>query len=229
MKRTVPLFIASIAGLVMVVSTFIPPAQTWGEKVMMWFDILAAIAFIIGAGNILKVTLKKISDRRAGWGYAVVTLVSFLATLIVGFAKLGVKPSEQFPEYAWSGDYIANGSGLWWLYEYVTLPLAATMFALLAFYIASASFRAFRAKNTEAMILLATAFIVLMGRASFGDSLTAGLPDQLSALRFNNITSTIMTVFNLAGNRAIMIGIALGTVSLLLKILLGVDKSYIGL
>jgi hypothetical protein len=35
-------------------------------------------------------------------------------------------------------------------------------------------------------------------------------------------------VFNTAGNRAIMIGIALGIASVSLKILLGVDRSYIG-
>ena len=37
-----------------------------------------------------------------------------------------------------------------------------------------------------------------------------------------------MDVFNTAGNRAIMIGIALGTASVSLKILLGVDRSYLG-
>ena len=47
-------------------------------------------------------------------------------------------------------------------------------------------------------------------------------------VRLENVTSTIMQVFNLAGNRAIMIGIGLGVVSTSLKILLGVDRSYLG-
>jgi hypothetical protein len=37
-----------------------------------------------------------------------------------------------------------------------------------------------------------------------------------------------MSVFNTAGNRAIMIGIALGIVATSLKVLLGVDRSYLG-
>ena len=103
------------------------------------------------------------------------------------------------------------------------------MFAMLAFYIASAAFRAFRAKNTEAIILLVTAFIVLLGRTYAGIVLTDWLPDYLSFLRFERLTEdTIMNVFNLAGNRAIMIGIGLGIVSLSLKVLLGVDRSYLG-
>ena len=99
------------------------------------------------------------------------------------------------------------------------------MFALLACFIASAAFRAFRAKNTEAIILLSTAFIVLVGRTYAGTALTGWMPE---ALQFDNLTGTIMNVFNLAGNRAITIGIGLGVVSLSLKILLGVDRSYLG-
>ena len=37
-----------------------------------------------------------------------------------------------------------------------------------------------------------------------------------------------MQVFNTAGNRAIIIGIALGIASTSLKILLGIDRSYLG-
>lgn len=126
------------------------------------------------------------------------------------------------------------------MYEYLFLPLSATMFAMLAFYIASAAFRAFRAKNVEAVILLITAFIVLLGRTYAGVWLTSWV-DPLAAqfespfmsqlitgLRLDRLTGTIMNVFNLAGMRAITIGIALGVASTSLKVLLGVDRSYLG-
>jgi hypothetical protein len=141
-----------------------------------------------------------------------------------------VNPSEQFPEYGMSGSYREVGGPFWWLYEYAFKPLTATMFAMLAFYVASAAFRAFRAKNLEAMLLLGTAFIILLGRTYAGVWLTSFLaPDgPLSGLRLENVTVTIMKVFNTAGNRAIMIGIALGIASTSLKVLLGVDRSYLG-
>src|SRR5688572_32009494 len=121
MKRTVPLFITAIAGIIMIVAYFIPPTQSWGEEVAVWFDILAAIAFVLGGGNLLKIQLKKMSDRSPGWGYAAVTAVSFLLMLIAGLGKFGVPPSTEFPNYGWSGAY--NEGGLfWWMYEFSMKP-----------------------------------------------------------------------------------------------------------
>ena len=197
---------------------------------MSWFNILAAIAFVLGGGNLLKMHLQKISARRAGWGYSAITLVAFLVTLSVGLGKVGVKPEAEFPQYAWAGSYEQVGTIFWWLFEYVFSPLNMTVFALLAFFIASASFRAFRAKNAEAIILLITAFIVLCGRTYVGVWMTDWIPEDgpVSGLRLENMTETIMNVFTLSGMRAITIGIALGIVATSLKVLLGVDRSYLG-
>lgn len=230
MKRNIPLLLAMTAGFVMIVAYFIPVTVSWGEDVSLWFDILAAIAFILGGGNLLKIHLKKVSDQAKGWGYSIITVLSFLVMLYVGLLKVGVHPNEQFPEYAWSGQFNEVGSPFWWLYEYAFKPLQATIFAMLAFYVASAAFRAFRAKNFEAILLLATAFIILLGRTAAGVFLTDFIDEEgfFGGLRIEHLTRYLMDVFNTAGNRAIMIGIALGTASVSLKILLGVDRSYLG-
>jgi len=228
MKRNVPLLITALGGFILIISYFIPATQGWGEVAAIWFDILASIAFILGGGNLLKIHLKKISDKSVGWAYSAITLAAFLITLFVGLGKVGVNPNPLYPEYGLSGHYREIGSPFWWLYEYAFKPLTATMFAMLAFYISSAAFRAFRAKNIEAILLLGTAFIILLGRTFAGVYLTAWLPDWMSGLKIENLTVFIMSVFNTAGNRAIMIGIALGIASTSLKVLLGVDRSYLG-
>ena len=56
-----------------------------------------------------------------------------------------------------------------WLYTNIQVPMDATMFSLLAFFIASAAFRAFRARTFEASLLLITALIVMMGNVPVGD------------------------------------------------------------
>ena len=120
----------------------------------------------------------------------------------------------------------------WWLYEFAMKPLQATMFAMLAFYVASAAFRAFRAKNMEASLLLGTAFIILLGRTYAGVWLTDGISDEPSSwwrnLRLENVSDSIRGLFTTTGTRAIMIGVALGIASTSLKIILGVDRSYLG-
>lgn len=228
LKRTIPILIASFVGFLLVFSKFSPPMKQWENSVKTWFDILAAFAFILGAGNLVLSHLKKISDRVAGWGYSVITLAAFVVTLFLGLTKFAVPPNADYPEYSWSGDYMAEGSGFWWVYNYVYLPLAATMFACLAFYISSAAFRAFRAKNLEASLLLLTAVILLLAQTSNGLLLTEFLPDSLSMFKLESVKHVLINLFNTIGTRAIMIGIALGVVSTSLKVLLGVDRSYLG-
>lgn len=228
MKTTIPWLIAAATGWVMVAAYFIPAAQSWQAEVGKWFDILAAFAFVLGGANLFAYHLGKISARQRGWGYSGVTLVAFLVTLVAGLCKIGVPAPVRHPEFTWAGDYQAEGSFPWWLYWYLYNPLAATMFALLAFYVASAAFRAFRAKNVEATVLLVTAFIVLLGRTYAGAWLTSAVPEEYSALSFPGMTAILLGVGNTAGQRAIMIGIALGIAATSLKVLLGVDRSYLG-
>lgn len=230
MKRTIPLLITFFGGVVLILSYFIPHTQSWGEVVTIWFNIIAAIAFVLGGGNLVMIHLKKISDRSVGWGYSAVTLAAFFITLTVGLFKIGVPSSVLAPDSPFAGAYDSIGSPFEWIYEFVLKPLTATMFAMLAFYIASAAFRAFRAKNFEATLLLVTAFIILLGRTAAGYLMTDWLPEEGpgSFFRMENLTTFIMNVFNTAGNRAIMIGIALGVASTSLKVILGVDRSYLG-
>ena len=229
MKRTVPLVIAIVAGFVLLVANFIPYAEDWGLTAQEWFNILAVGAMLLGGGNLIKLHLMKISSKKAGWGYSAVTILCFFLVLVVGLLQMGVHPSSNYPDFAWSGYVLEEGSGLWWIYAHMVVQLTSTMFAMLAFYVATAAFRAFRAKNTEATLLLVTAGIVLLGRTYAGVWLFEGwLPESMQWLRFDNLTVWIMEIPNTAGTRAITIGIALGVVATSLRILLGIDRSYLG-
>lgn len=230
LTRSIPLFITAVAGVVMILSAFFPYTSDWGKFAGQFFNILAAFAFVLGGGNLLKLHLKKISDQRPGWAYSGVVLVCFIVTLFVGLMKIGAYPNPTYPNVHFGGETQGSGSMFWWFYEYAFKPLTSTMFAMLAFYVASAAFRAFRAKNFEAILLLGTAFIVLLGRTFAGVLATGWIPPDsaFSGLRLENLSVYVMQVFNTAGTRAIMIGIALGIASTSMKILLGIDRSFLG-
>ena len=63
------------------------------------------------------------------------------------------------------------------------------MYSLLAFFVASASYRAFRAKNREATILLIAAFIILLGRTPLGMYVTGFIPEDFSILQIPKFSS----------------------------------------
>jgi hypothetical protein len=110
-------------------------------------------------------------------------------------------------------------TGFGWIYDYTMVPLQATMFSILAFFIASAAYRAFRARSREAGLLLAAAVIVMMGRVPLGQFLLPWTWD---------ITQWLLNVVNSAARRAILIGVSMGAVALSVKIILGYERSYLG-
>ena len=119
MKRTIPLLITAFGGIVLVIAFFIPAFESWGEEASIWFDILAAIAFLLGGGNLFKVHLKAISDRKKGWGFSAVTLSAFLLMLVLGLLKFGSSPSPSTEFYgqslvdfplAWMPEYESSGA-----------------------------------------------------------------------------------------------------------------------
>jgi hypothetical protein len=229
MKQLIPLAIASGFGLLMVAGYFIPPTTFLQEMAQEWYLIVWATSLFIGGANLVIHHLKKISDREAGWGYSVITVAAFAITALVGTLKIGVPAADAFPNYPWSGRYLEEGGAFWWLYEFVMQPITATMFALLAFYVASAAFRAFRAKNLEAIVLLATAFIVLLSQSEEPlRALLTGAPPARSDLILPGVALWIRSVFNTAGQRAIIIGVAMGVAATSLRVLLGRDRSYLG-
>lgn len=105
------------------------------------------------------------------------------------------------------------------LFDHVMMPIMATMFSLLAFFIASAAYRAFRARNLLASLLLIAALIVML---RFMPGLGA------FSLYINKTSTWLMNVPNLAAQRAIVVGVGLGIVATAMKVILGIERGYMG-
>ncbi|MCK4607416.1 MAG: hypothetical protein KAU35_08990 [candidate division Zixibacteria bacterium] len=221
MRQLVPLTITFCVGTLLIVSVFIPPLGDLERTFTLWFDIIAVFAFFLGGGNLLRVHINKLRRRKTDWGFSIVTLAGFSTMLAAGLFKIG-NPGD----IATAVD--APGSMFYTIFDSVVVPLGSTMYSLLAFFVASASYRAFRAKNREATLLLVAAFIILLGRTPFGLMLTEWVPDSFSLLQIPNLAIWIMNSPNLAGQRAIMIGIGLGVISMSLRLILGIERSYLG-
>jgi hypothetical protein len=213
MRREVPLVLTAIVGLTMIIAHFIPPFNILKDLFEDWFFIVAAFAIYLGVLNLLRINVDKIYKKRTDWPFGLVVILGFLVITIPGLFFSGGRSFSDM------------GTPFYYLYIHLYYPLSATMFALLAFFVASASYRAFRARNVESAMLLGAAFVMMLGRVPIGDWITAWLPE---GYRLGNAADWIMDFPQTAGQRAIMIGIALGVVSSALRVILGLERAMGG-
>lgn len=113
-----------------------------------------------------------------------------------------------------------------WMFQNLKVPMESTMFSLLAFFISSAAFRAFRARSLDATIMLVAALVVMVGRVSFGDTISAWFSD--SFLIFPETTKWLLEVPSTAAKRAIFLGISLSMIATSVRIIFGIERTYLG-
>ncbi len=216
MKRTFPLILVFIFGILGILPFVIPHpiVQDTNDFLLnIFLKILLAFALILGLGSLLKVHMDKIRRQRENWEYSWILIITFIVTSIIGLFG-GVTGRGILPTTIGSFSF-----DIWTIYSNVEVPLGATMFALLAFFMASAAYRAFRARSFEATLLLISAFIVMIGVLPLGNSISPHLP---------SFAQWIMDVPNVAGQRGIQFGVALGALATALKIILGIERSWLG-
>jgi hypothetical protein len=204
MKREIPLLIVGITGVILFLQYFIP--TDWSMQLLGtsqdWVIVIGILALPLGIWSLVKANIMKLQVKGERF-YAAVLLAGFLVMLIFGL------PHRSSLE---------QGSIFMTLFNTILIPIQATIFSLLAFFVASAAYRAFRARSVLATILLLTAFLVMFRWLPLGIISTAD----------NAIVAWILSVPNMAANRAIGMGIGLGGAAMAIKIILGIERTYMG-
>lgn len=204
MRRTLPMIITIVAGCIMIFrDLFVFPefAEFATKYVTRSFTLSQASAVALGCISLARLHLNRVIRKREGWYNSVILLCGILFFLIMG---LVLDKGQNDPLYQY-------------FYQAIPVQLSSMTFALLCFYIASSSYRAFRMRSLEAAMLLISATLVMLGGISAGNAMWSGFPE---------VKSWIMNNFNTPTVRGIGLGVTLGALAQSARNLIGIERGY---
>lgn len=189
------------------------PLSAWITPMGDWVNVVFGFTLGLGIYNLLQIHGRNLVRLRRGWHNSAAFYVALFGMTIIatiqGYRQGAL--SKAVYEILFTG---------------ALLSLNSTMFSLIAFYIVSAAYRAFRIRTWEAGLMMASAFIVMLAQVPAGVFLTHALPEVgwLSNLRIENIGYWILTQPNMAAQRGIAFGIAVGALAMALRIWLSLER-----
>lgn len=212
LKKTIPVAIVFVVAMLVMLDYFIvtPPVDVAGKSwtsgvvkdLQNWGVVLTAFALGFGAVNLFYFHSKHISRRTPGqWMFSI-----WLLIVIVIFTAIGIFTGPTSDQYNW-------------LYNASYFALSATVYSSLGFYMTSGLYRALRFKNVESGIFLVVGLIVLARNAP---ALSVYFPALITWSSF--ITDVLTT----SAQRGIMIGGALGAISLGIRTMTGRETGFLG-
>ncbi len=217
MRKEAPLVITAVVSLIVMLSQIttgpipvlgISMPKLFEQYISSWMTVVSAFALCLASVNLIRVHSKTISRKQPQWIYSLILIVTLMIYGIFS-TYTNLNPDNETAA--------ANYS---LIYNHILSPLMTGQWACLAFYVASASYRAFRARNLEAAVLLISAVLVMLGAAPVGGLIWSKLPA---------IQGWLLDIPNMIGQRAILIGAAIGSFVACLRTMLGMERSHLGI
>lgn len=247
MRTLVPILITAFVGAFMILKFFLvhEGVRDIANELEQWGVITLAFAIILGVLNLARINLKAVLERKRDWGYKLILLVCMFGMMTAGGVKwyrdIDAARAQKALETARAANPVPDGASppsvvvdatrasetaeqrakftvFTFIFDQVYTPLSATIYALLAFYVASAAFRSFRAKSLHSALLLIAAVIVMIGRVPVGKVIWSGFPV---------VQEWIMVWPNTAGQRAILMGAAIGMIATGIRVIFGIERPYL--
>jgi hypothetical protein len=206
LKREVVYAFTGIVTVLMFVEYFFFP-ETWSlaETVRTWSVVVYNISLGLGAIQLLRQHTLNLQRKRANYGYSAVILAVFAIMFLTGMAG-----------YLATGQQTDNGIYNW-LFINVYTPLGATLYPITGFYIFSAAYRAFRARNIDAALMLIAGCFVILSNAPVGEAIWPG---------FATIGEWFKFTGQIPGMRTFAMVGALGMISYGFRALLGKERGF---
>lgn len=202
--------IAIGVGIVVLAGYFIPSITNIRFILLRTGLVLAAVALLVGIINLLTVHFKKMGSDNENSGYSLILVIALLLTLIVGIIDMIQSYMLGRPNFQMTN----------WVFTYIQLPIETSLLAIIAVSLTYAAASILRKRmDLFSIIFFFVILLVLLGSFSIP-------PATLPFLHV--IRDWIVRVPALGGARGLLIGIALGTITTGIRILMGTDRPYGG-
>ena len=206
LKREVVYAITGIVTVVMFLEYFFfPESQAWAEMIRTWSVIIYNISLGLGAVRLIMAHSMNIQRKRENWAFSGVLLAGLAVMLLTGLAG-----------YFMTGQQ-TNNAIYNWMFNWVYTPLGATLYPITGFYIFSAAYRAFRARNIDAALMLIAGCFVILSNAPVGEAIWVGFATVGEWFRFTGQVPGMRT-FALVGT--------LGMIAYGFRALLGKERGF---
>jgi len=209
-RRYIPWLIVVVLTFYMALDTLVlqPTINSYADTLRAAQTIVGTFAVLISVTLLTRIHARRIMrdpKKIESW----VLLICLWVPLIWGLVMYAFYGKRPTVEYALQ-NIVFNG---------IVSPGDSTIYAILAFFIASAAYRAFRARSTEAAILLIAGIICMLGNAPIGELIWPG---------FVPLKDWINQVWVKAESRVITISGLLATLALYVRIILGYERGWMG-
>lgn len=219
-RKYVVIAVTFISGLYFSAEFLIPKKNIltdWIPKLTDMQVVVSSFTVFLGIGNLFQIHGKNVVRKTENLYNSLAFFVGFFAILIAGLLKFHTHPGAVKE----TGDVLFSI-----FFQGFQVSLQSSMFSLVAFYIVSASYRAFRIKSTETGFMMAAAVIIMLSLIPLGVVITSWIPadSSFSFLRLERLGPWILINPNMAVQRAIAFGIAVGSLAMGLRIWLSLEK-----
>lgn len=200
-------------------------------------NILTSFLLLMGVFSLVRLHLTRVSKQQKDWGFSLVLLFFVALMAVIGYMDwLAVKDLK--PEQIEAMKDVANQPFAVWmkdlLFDGMLQTMEAAMFSIIAFYILSAAYRAFRVRSVEATILLASALIVMLGLLGMAENYWSMMIDAMGGandpnalvnnLRLDAMGQFIRDNLQAPGLRAIDFGVGVGVLAMALRLWLSLER-----
>lgn len=219
-------------------------ARNPGEQFSFWLEdalpkvadvsnILAAFLLGLGIFSLLTIHITKVVKKQKDYAYSIVLLVGMLAMSVFGYADYYQRSMDKAFKLEDPANWGLVQYGKDLLFNGFVQQMDAAMFSIIAFFILSAAYRAFRVRSVEATILMATALIMIlsiMGAVDYAwgtgiDGITGKDPASfLNNFKISEVANWIKNTLQVPSLRALDFGVGLGALAMGLRLWLGLEK-----